>query len=99
VSTPYSPPGGPYGYRLQDHPQGTTVLVLGILSLVLCSVLGPVAWVMGDNALREIDMNPQAYANRGTVQAGRICGIVATVLLVVSILGILLLLAASSGGS
>jgi len=70
----------------QDHPQGTTVLVLGILSLVVCSILGPFAWVMGNNAIADIDQNPQAYSNRGAVQAGRICGIVATCLLVVSAL-------------
>jgi hypothetical protein len=70
----------------QAHPQGTTILVLGILSLVICGLLGPVAWVMGNNAIAEIDRNPSAYSNRGSVQAGRICGIVATVLLVVFVL-------------
>jgi hypothetical protein len=70
----------------QAHPQGTTILVLGILSLVICGLLGPVAWVMGNNAIAEIDRNPSAYSNRGSVQAGRICGIVATVLLVVFLL-------------
>jgi hypothetical protein len=70
----------------QAHPQGTTILVLGILSLVICGLLGPVAWVMGNNALAEIDRNPSAYSNRGSVQAGRICGIVATVLLGVFVL-------------
>lgn len=34
---------------------GTLILVLGILSLVLCGLLGPVAWIMGNNALRNID--------------------------------------------
>jgi hypothetical protein len=70
----------------QAHPQGTTILVLGILSLVICGLLGPVAWVMGNNAIAEIDRNPSAYSNRGSVQAGRICGIVATVLLGVFVL-------------
>jgi hypothetical protein len=78
----------------QAHPQGTTVLVLGILSLVICGFLGPVAWIMGNNALAEIDRNPAAYANRSTVNAGRICGIVATVLLALGILFTLTILAA-----
>jgi hypothetical protein len=69
----------------QAHPQGTTVLVLGILSLVICGFLGPVAWVMGNNAMAEIDANPLAYTNRSTVQAGRICGIIATALLILGI--------------
>jgi hypothetical protein len=79
-----------------DHPQGTTILVLGILSLVICGLLGPVAWVMGSNALQEIDRNPLAYSNRGSVVAGKICGIVATVLLAIGILGAILLVSTSS---
>jgi len=82
----YGSYGSPYGGMPQAHPQGTTILVLGILSLVICGLLGPVAWVMGNNAIAEIDRNPSAYSNRGSVQAGRICGIVATVLLVVFVL-------------
>lgn len=87
----YPPPGYPspgygygYGYGAtptQDHPQGTLILVLGILSIVVCGLLGPVAWFMGTKALKEIDANPAAYGNRGNVQAGRIIGIVATCIL------------------
>jgi hypothetical protein len=69
-------PGGP-----RDHPKGTTTLVLGILGLVCCGVLGPIAWVMGNNALAEVDAAPGVYTNRSTINAGRICGIIATVLL------------------
>ncbi|SDJ76024.1 DUF4190 domain-containing protein [Nonomuraea jiangxiensis] len=73
----------PYG-PVQSHPNGTTILVLGILSLVVCSILGPFAWVMGNRALREIDESGLYYENRGTVQAGRICGIVGSVLLILA---------------
>ena len=69
-----------YGYS-REHPQGTTILILGICSLVVCQLLGPVAWVMGNNAIQEIDANPYAYSNRSSVQAGRICGIIGTVLI------------------
>lgn len=64
-----------------EHPQGTLVLVLGILSIVLCQILGPFAWVMGRRALAEIDASGRPYSNRGMVQAGMICGIVGTVFL------------------
>jgi hypothetical protein len=74
-----------YGGAPQPHPQGTTVLVLGILGVVLCGILAPVAWVMGSNALSEIDRNPSAYSNRGTVQAGMILGIVGTALWILGI--------------
>jgi len=62
--------------------------VLGIVGIACCSILGPVAWIMGNNAIREIDASPAAYANRSTVNAGRICGIVATAFLVISIIWI-----------
>jgi hypothetical protein len=104
---PHDQPGGPfgtpyppsYGYGPRDHPQGTTILVLGILSLVVCGLLGPVAWVMGNNALREIDANPTAYTNRGTVQGGRICGIIASVLLVLAVIVVILVAVAGTASS
>jgi hypothetical protein len=98
-SYPPGPPGPPYGYGYPppgygvEHPQGTTVLVLGILSLVICGVIGPFAWSIGNRALREIDAAPPGYyRNRGNVAAGRICGIIATVLLIVGALVLVLVL-------
>lgn len=66
-----------------------------------CGPLGIAAWVMGNNAIREIDANPTAYTNRGQVNAGRICGIVATVLFVLGIIGygIVAIIAAGSSTS
>ena len=50
------PYGQAYGYgATMEHAQGTTILVLGILSLVICGILGPFAWSMGNKALKEID--------------------------------------------
>lgn len=71
-----------FGPALREHPDGTTVLVLGILSLVLCGLLGPVAWSKGRQALAQMDASPGVqWTNRGQVNAGRICGIVASALL------------------
>ncbi|MCK2216002.1 DUF4190 domain-containing protein [Actinomadura sp. ATCC 31491] len=85
---PYDPPPYDpyYGPPLRSHPNGTTVLVLGILSLVVCSFLGPFAWSMGTRALREIDQSGYPYENRGHIQAGRICGIVSSVLMGITLL-------------
>jgi hypothetical protein len=94
-----APYGGYGGYGGREHPQGMTILVLGILSLVVCGLLGPVAWVMGNNALAEIDRNPMAYTNRSTVQAGRICGIVASCLLIVSVLFVVVILVIATAGA
>lgn len=100
----YGPPtygqpgyGAPYGPI--EHPQGTTILVLGILGIVVCAILAPVAWVMGNNAIREIDANPGRYSNRGTVQAGRLCGMIYSILLIVAFVGIALLLVVAGASS
>ena len=88
---PPPPPLGPTPGNWQqtsqvEHPDGTTILVLGILSLVVCGVLGPFAWNMGNKALREMNANPGVvYRNRGNVTAGRICGMVASILMIVGV--------------
>jgi uncharacterized membrane protein YjgN (DUF898 family) len=89
------PPPPPYGR--QDHPKTTTVLVLGICALLLCQVLGPFAWSMGNTALREIDASGGQLGGRDTVNVGRILGIVATVLLVLAVLALVLLLVVGLG--
>lgn len=79
----------PYGQQWAmppKHPKATLVLILGILGLVLCQVLGPFAWIMGNRAVAEIDANPGAWDGRGEAQAGRILGIIATVILILSVL-------------
>lgn len=58
----------------------TLILVLGILGL-FCTILGPVAWIMGNNALATADPSQAS-----TINAGRICGIIGTVFLVIGII-------------
>ena len=82
------PPQFSYGPPVRDHPQATMILVLGILSLVVCGVLGPFAWMMGNRALREIDASQVTQAplgGRSSVNAGRICGMIATILIVLAV--------------
>ncbi len=74
-----------YGRPPQDHPQTTTILVMGILSLVVCGVLGPFAWSMGTKALREIDASQGALGGRDTINIGRILGIISSVLLIIGL--------------
>ena len=61
-------------------------LVLGILGLVFCPLCAPFAWVLGRGAEREIDASGGTLAGRGMATAGKITGIVGTVLLVAGIL-------------
>jgi phosphotransferase system glucose/maltose/N-acetylglucosamine-specific IIC component len=77
----YAQPSG----ATTEHPEGTKVLILGILSLVICGLLGPFAWVSGNRVLGEIDQSGGRYSNRSAVNAGRICGMVASILLVVGL--------------
>jgi hypothetical protein len=73
-----------YGRRLEPH-RGSTVLVLGILGLVVCGILGIIAWVMGSADLakmREGTMDPEG---EGMTRAGQICGIVSTLLIILGI--------------
>lgn len=77
-----------------EASQATLALVLGILSLVLCQPLGPFAWWVGQTELNAIDAGRRPPENRQTANAGRILGIVGTVLLALGIAflaGILLL--------
>jgi hypothetical protein len=66
--------------------RGTIILVLGILGLVVCSPLGIVAWVMGSGDLKEIDAGTMDPAGRGTTQAGKICGMIATILMIIGVI-------------
>jgi hypothetical protein len=86
---PPPPYGGPgYGYAPQPpkHPQAVTVLVLGILGVVLCSLCGPFAWAMGSRVEREIAASRGAYAGSTEVTVGKVLGIVSTALLGLSVL-------------
>ena len=63
--------------------RATLILVLGILGLVVCGPLGIAAWVMGSGDLKEMDAGTMDPAGRGTTQAGKICGIIGTILMIV----------------
>lgn len=98
----YGPPQGPYGGgyppygygppRPPDHPEAITVLVLGILSLVVCPIIGPFAWSKGNKAREEIEASGRTIGGHGVVQAGRICGIVATVFISLYVAAIVVVL-------
>ena len=79
---PPTPPGAPY----PEQSQATTALVLGILSIVLCQLLGPVAWKLGSDEIRAITEGRRPSGGLGLAQAGRICGIVGSCLLGLAIL-------------
>ena len=103
----YAPPYG-YGAAPQNHPSATTALVLSLIGLAgiafcggLTLVLSPFAWRIGASAVREIDASQGRLGGREQANAGRIMGIIGTVLLALGILlvlGLFALLAAGSTG-
>lgn len=64
-----------------EDSQATLSLVLGILSIVVCQILGPFAWSIGSSEIKAIDAGRRDPANQGMAQAGKILGIIGTVLL------------------
>ena len=66
--------------------RGTLILVLGILGLVICGPLGIAAWIMGNGDLKEIDAGAMDSSGRSLTNAGRICGMIATILMIVWVL-------------
>jgi len=67
---------------LRPH-RGVLILVLGILGIVCCFICGIIAWVMGNNDMREIDAGRMDPTGRGLTQAGKICGMVSVILQIV----------------
>lgn len=79
----------PYG-TAPDHPQGTLILVFGVAGFFV-GILGPVAWIMGSRALKEIRATGVHPANEQMIVIGRILGIIVTVLMILGVLiGLLL---------
>jgi len=92
---PIPPPAqGPY----PEQGQAATVLVLGILSIVVCQLLGPFAWKLGNDELRGIAEARRPPEGQGMAQAGRITGIIGTCLLALGLAFLLFFLVAALAG-
>lgn len=85
--------------RSRQPHRGTAVLILGILSLVMCAPLGIAAWVMGNNDLAAMRRGDMDRSGEGTTQAGRICGMIASILMIVGcvIYGLLIAIGIMAG--
>jgi hypothetical protein len=63
-------------------------VVFGILGIVCCGLLAPVAWYLGNEEIKAIDAGRLSEANRGMANAGKILGIIGSILLVIGLLWI-----------
>jgi len=70
--------------QVEPH-RGAVVLVLGILGIVVCFILGIVAWVMGNTDLQKMENGQMDREGEGLTKAGKICGIVSVVLGIIGI--------------
>ncbi len=100
----FAPPQSPGPIQYQRPHRGVAVLVLGILGLVTCPICGIIAWVMGNNDLREMEAGVMDPSGLGMTRAGKICGMISVILMLVGVglwlLGtvLMLMLGASAGG-
>jgi hypothetical protein len=81
------PPYNPYaqqnifGANLPPVPNATAIMVLGICSIIFCTlgpILATIALVMAKNAKAEYEGKPNTYdpSSYNNVKTGRICGII-----------------------
>ena len=68
--------------------RGVLILVFGILGLVFCQFFGIAAFVMGNNDLQEMAIGRMDPTGRDLTKAGRICGMIATVILTLQMLAL-----------
>ena len=76
--------GQPYHSAPQEHPQGTLILVFGIIG-IFSGIFAPIAWYLGNKARREIAASEASYANESQINTGRMLGKVFTIIYIVFI--------------
>ncbi|HEY3252127.1 MAG TPA: DUF4190 domain-containing protein [Ignavibacteria bacterium] len=91
MSTPPTPPVSGTGSSGSASTNAIIVLVMGILSYVLCGVIGGIiAWIMGKGELNKIDRGESPEAGRTMAKIGMWLGIINVILTVIA--GIFLLI-------
>jgi hypothetical protein len=68
--------------------------LVGFLACVFPVVLGPIAWIMGNSDLREMRAGRMDPAGEGMTRGGQICGMIATLFMIVGGLIVCLMIAA-----
>lgn len=69
---------------MAEKPEGgSSIFILGLLGLLLCQILGIIAWVQGNTYMgkcRSMGVEPE-----GLAVAGRILGMISTILLIIGV--------------
>jgi hypothetical protein len=96
----------PYGQQpytmppVQEHPQGTLILIFGILGIFI-TIFAPIAWYLGNKAKREIQTSGIQYSNEQNISVGRMLGKIFTIIAIISIVFVIIvwiIIAASTSG-
>lgn len=69
---------------LKAH-RGPMLLTFGILGLLCCIIFGILAWVMGQNDLKEMAAGRMDPSGEGLTKAGKILGIISCALAVLGL--------------
>jgi hypothetical protein len=73
--------------------RGALILILGIMGIITtCPIPSLMAWVMGTHDLEEMQVGRMDASGQGTTQAGRILGMVFSVLYIVGVVCAMLFL-------
>jgi len=100
-----SPPFGQFGgggFGQQNLPNATAALVLGIIAIPACCfygifglVFGVIAWILGAGDMKKYQLNPGLYTESSykNAKAGKICGMIATILSALFIVIFILIIA------
>ena len=91
----------PYGAP-PEHPQGTLILVFGILGIFI-TIFAPIAWYLGNKAKKEIQASGMQYSNEQNISIGRMLGKIFTIIAIVWIVFVIIwiiiaVIAAGQGG-
>jgi hypothetical protein len=89
---PPAPYGQPYGLPQREHAQGTLILIFGIIGIFV-TIFAPIAWYLGSKARKEIQASGIQYSNESNVNAGRILGMVLSIVWLVFVGTMILTLA------
>ena len=72
--------------------RGILILILGILSLLVCGFFtGIPTWIMGSRDLKEMDAGIMDPEGRGITTAGKICGMISCIMIIVTIVVVIIL--------
>jgi hypothetical protein len=69
--------------------QATTILIIGIISIICCQIAGPIAWYLGRQELGKIRAGAVSTQDEGTAKAGMILGMISSILLMLALLWVI----------